>query len=84
VGSQIQASTANLTIEHLFPFTGHRNLLLDRNILHRDISLGNIMFDADGDSGNTGRLIDLDMAKVITFPPAKMTEGDTRTVRTTQ
>ncbi|KDQ16002.1 hypothetical protein BOTBODRAFT_144749 [Botryobasidium botryosum FD-172 SS1] len=41
---------------------GHRNLLFDYHILHRDISVHNIMFDSAGGEGNAGRLIDLDLA----------------------
>jgi len=64
-------------------FLGHINLLLQEQILHRDVSLSNIMYDADGGSGNMGRLIDLNMVKVIKFPPVLMTEGDLRTVSLT-
>jgi serine/threonine protein kinase len=35
-------------------FSGHRNMLLERGILHRDVSLGNIMFDPSGREKNLG------------------------------
>jgi hypothetical protein len=45
-----------------------------------------IIFDADGEPGNMGRLIDLDMANAIKYPlsETEMTERDTRTVSTAQ
>ena len=58
-------------------------MLLENNILHRDVSLGNVMFDAHGGEGGIGRLIDFDLAKRI-IDKAKSdvaTEGDFRTVR---
>ncbi|OAX81630.1 hypothetical protein ACJ72_04029 [Emergomyces africanus] len=45
----------------------HRSLYLDGNILHRDISENNIIIIADPAmaDGNTGMLIDLDLAKEV-------------------
>src|SRR5882762_5368488 len=61
---------------------GHQAMLLERQVLHRDISLGNIMFDHAGGIGNTGRLIDFDLAKRIAVGDQLfMTPGDFRTVR---
>ncbi|KAI0040241.1 hypothetical protein FA95DRAFT_1683896 [Auriscalpium vulgare] len=42
---------------------GHRNALLVKGILHRDVSLFNIMFDKRARDGALGRLIDFDHAK---------------------
>jgi serine/threonine protein kinase len=61
-------------------FSGHRNMLLERGILHRDVSLGNIMFDPSGGEKNLGRLIDFDMAKEIGHGPWTSTQDDFRTV----
>jgi len=56
-------------------------MLLERRILHRDVSLGNIMFDHAGGMGNTGRLIDFDLAKRIAAEDqSSRTPGDFRTV----
>ena len=56
-------------------------MVLEHHILHRDISLGNLMFDRHGSKGNVGRLIDFDLAKCI-LPPGfeKPTPGDFRMV----
>ena len=65
-----------------FMFPGHRNMLLKRGILHRDISLGNIMFDPSGGDKDLGRLIDFDLAKCVEFRRGSEmgTWGDFRTV----
>jgi serine/threonine protein kinase len=57
-------------------------MLLKRGILHRDISLGNIMFDprSGENSGNLGRLIDFDMAKDVHDGSEMNTPNDFRTV----
>ena len=55
-------------------------MLLERRYLHRDISLGNIMFDPRGGDENVGRLIDFDLAKHVEFGSNTSTEGDFRTV----
>src|SRR5882762_10937296 len=66
----------------LIVVTGHRTMLLKNHILHRDISLGNIMYDGDGGEGNTGRLIDFDLAKhVAAGDPMVRTPRDFQTVR---
>jgi serine/threonine protein kinase len=57
-------------------------MLLERGILHRDISLGNIMFDSHGGEGNEGRLIDFDLAKRVGDGRYMVkTPGDFQTVR---
>jgi len=63
-------------------FLGHRNMLLKRGILHRDISLGNIVFDPSGGDKNLGRFIDFDLAKYVRFRRGSETgtRGDFRTV----
>ena len=53
-------------------------MLLEHRYLHRDVSLGNIMFDPLGGDKNLGRLIDL--AKRVEFGSKTSTEGDFRTV----
>ena len=57
-------------------------MLLKHGILHRDISLGNIMFDPSGGDKNLGRLINFDLAKYVTFMHGSETNtrGDFRTV----
>src|SRR5882762_2417385 len=55
-------------------------MLLEHRYLHRDISLGNIMFDPQGGDKNFGRLIDFDLAKHEEFGSEASTEGDFRTV----
>ena len=65
----------------LIVVTGHRTMLLKNRILHRDISLGNIMYDGDGGEGNTGRLIDFDLARYVTAGDTMVrTPRDFRTV----
>jgi serine/threonine protein kinase len=61
---------------------GHRNMLLKRGILHRDISLRNIMFDprSGANSGNLGRLIDYDMARDVHDGSKMNTSNDFRRV----
>src|SRR5882762_3193746 len=56
-------------------------MLLERRVLHRDISLGNVMFHRTGGMGNTRRLIDFDLAKRIAAEDqSSRTPGDFRTV----
>ena len=55
-------------------------MLLERRYLHRDVSLGNIMFDPRGGDENLGRLIDFNLAKCVEFGLKTSTEGDFRTV----
>jgi len=57
-------------------------MLLKYGILHRDISLGNIMFDPSGGDKNLGRLIDFDLAKYVRFRRGSQmgTRGDFRMV----
>jgi len=55
-------------------------MLLEHRYLHRDVSLGNIMFDPRGGDKNLGRLIDFDLAKHVEFGSKASTEGDFRTV----
>ncbi len=43
----------------------HRSLLLKANILHRDISENNIIITNKDETGFSGMLIDLDLAKVL-------------------
>ncbi|KDQ08175.1 hypothetical protein BOTBODRAFT_119008, partial [Botryobasidium botryosum FD-172 SS1] len=59
---------------------GHRNLLIECQILHRDISIHNIMFHSTGGEGNTGRVIDLDLAADVErlWRGGGRTEGDVR------
>ena len=62
--------------------TGHKTMLLENQILHRDISLGNVMYHHVGGEGSTGRLIDFDLAKRVTAGDIMVrTAGDFRTVR---
>ncbi|KZT05327.1 uncharacterized protein LAESUDRAFT_760216 [Laetiporus sulphureus 93-53] len=60
---------------------GHRDLLLGRGILHRDISFNNLMYYSAGTSGNTGKLIDLDLAANVRtlWNSGVATIGDFRT-----
>lgn len=41
---------------------GHRNLLLKRKILHRDVSINNLMYFSTKRQYNMGKIIDLDLA----------------------
>ena len=61
---------------------GHRAVLLEKKILHRDISINNLLLTPNGgtDAGD-GVLIDFDMAKKVEADNVSIpTEGDTRTV----
>ncbi|KAJ7207117.1 hypothetical protein GGX14DRAFT_698273 [Mycena pura] len=60
---------------------GHRAVLLEKKILHRDISINNLLLTPNGgtDAGD-GVLIDFDMAKKVKTDSVSIpTEGDTRT-----
>ena len=67
-------------IVHSLASAGHRDMLLQRGYLHRNISLSNIMFDPRGGDNNLGRLIDLDLAKHVEFGFKTSTEGNSWTV----
>src|SRR5882762_6323664 len=67
-------------IVHSLASAGHRDMLLQRGYLHRNISLSNIMFDPRGGDNNLGRLIDFDLAKRVEFGSKTSTAGDFRTV----
>jgi len=57
-------------------------MFLENDVLHRDVSLGNVMFDPRGGKGGIGRLIDFDLAKRMKAEePVVATPGDFRTVR---
>ncbi|KAI0047382.1 hypothetical protein FA95DRAFT_1606078 [Auriscalpium vulgare] len=59
---------------------GHRDALLVKGILHRDVSLFNIMFDKHARDGVLGRLIDFDLAKKFKdLFDKNATGGDLRT-----
>ena len=63
---------------------GHQYLLLKCHILHRDISVFNIVYDARREEGSHGRIIDLDLAEDVNrlwSTEHQSTEGDGRTVR---
>ena len=59
---------------------GHRDMLLQRGYLHRNVSLSNIILDPHGGDKNFGRLIDFDLAKRVEFGSKTSTEGDFRMV----
>ena len=66
----------------LIVVTDHKTMLLEHHILHRDISLGNVMYDGDRRDGDTGRLVDFDLAKLVAPGDIMVrTAGDFRTVR---
>lgn len=62
--------------------SGHRNLLLQRHILHRDVSINNLMYFCTKLANNTGKLIDLDLAADVfkLWAVGGATAGDLRTV----
>ena len=63
--------------------SGHQ-FLLEADILHRDVSVYNIVYDMSEEPGNRGRIIDLDLAVNVEDLWAnghQRTEGDARTVR---
>lgn len=65
--------------------SGHRHLLFNCRILHRDISVYNIVYASQGGPSNRGRIIDLDLAVDVDelwSPEHRSTLGDGRTVRT--
>jgi len=75
-------SRPSLNIPVLIAVADHRTMFLEHDILHRDVGLGNVMFDPHGGEGCIGRLIDFDLAKRIKVDePNVATEGDFRTVR---
>ncbi|KAJ7163932.1 hypothetical protein C8R43DRAFT_1062329 [Mycena crocata] len=59
---------------------GHRDALLERDILHRDISFNNLLLSSSTNTNATGILIDFDMAKKMQqILASHVTTGDSRT-----
>jgi Fungal protein kinase len=48
-----------------FGFVGHRHLLLERGMLHRDVCLEKILFDSSDEEMSLGRLIYFELAKDV-------------------
>jgi len=58
----------------------HRDMLLQRRYLHRNVSLSNIIFSPSGGDKNLGRLVDFDLAKRVEFGLGTSTQDDSQTV----
>ena len=58
----------SLLLSILSALIAHRELYFDRGILHRDISINNILQTADGIANSNGLLIDLDYALEVGIP----------------